>query len=103
MRKLTAGALTLLLLTACSGDENPEPSASVTPSTTAGSVEDLDDADWLMAEDWQARAEGSSELRVWKYFPTVKWDEDGQRRLHAAVAKGYECLGIAYPESAPSQ
>ena len=31
MRKLTAGALTLLLLTACSGDENPEPSASVTP------------------------------------------------------------------------
>jgi hypothetical protein len=209
MRKLTAGALTLLLLTACSGDENPEPSASVTPSTSAattseaaipvepeetaivvddeapvgttpaepgpleptpdpalvaqmecdditratrrshearwgaidwteavqipvgegltagidwwvvvatpdgatgrarltnaGSVEDLDDADWLMAEDWQARAEGSSELRVWKYFPTVKWDEDGQRRLHAAVAKGYECLGIAYPESAPSQ
>lgn len=56
-----------------------------------------------MAEDWQARAEGSSELRVWKYFPTVKWDEDGQRRLHAAVAKGYECLGIAYPEPAPSQ
>ena len=56
-----------------------------------------------MAEDWQARAEGSSELRVWKYFPTVKWDEDSQRRLHAAVAKGYECLGIAYPESAPSQ
>ena len=71
--------------------------------TNAGIVEDLDDADWLMAVDWQARAEGSSELRVWKYFPTVKWDEDGQRRLHAAVAKGYECLGIAYPESAPSQ
>jgi len=38
MRKLTAGALTLLLLTACSGDENPEPSASVTPSTSAATT-----------------------------------------------------------------
>lgn len=63
--------------------------------TNAGSRDDPSEAEWLIAAGWQSSTEPHG---YWKYFPHVEWDSIGHVRLHAAVAKGYECLGLEYPE-----
>lgn len=64
--------------------------------TNAGSV-DAKAADWLPASEWESSAGNG----YWKFFPTVKWDAAGHKRLNAAVAKGYECLEMTYPDAKP--
>jgi len=74
--------------------------------TNADSLDNPADAQWLIASDSQASYTGestaSNEFYYWKYFPHVKWDSAGHERLYAAVAKGFECLDLEYPEPDPS-
>ena len=72
--------------------------------TNADSLDDPEDAEWLIASGSQASTgEGmaSNDSYYWQYFPHVKWDAAGHQRLHAAVAKGFECLDLEYPEPDP--
>ncbi len=69
--------------------------------TNADSLDNSADAEWLIASGWQASTgEGmaSNDSFYWQYFPHVKWDAAGHERLHAAVAKGFECLDLEYLE-----
>ncbi|RMB57074.1 hypothetical protein EAX62_16415 [Tessaracoccus antarcticus] len=68
--------------------------------TNAGSVDDPAQAEWLIASGWQV---SSRPTGVWKWFPHAKWDLEGQQRLWAAIAKGYQCLRLNYPEQTISE
>lgn len=66
--------------------------------TNAGSLDDPTQADWLIASDWESRSQPGV---YWKYYPSVAWEAEGQQRLYAATAKGFECLNLTYPEPIP--
>lgn len=73
----------------------PTPDSPTKGAAYLTNAEDVDgEAQWLVA----ASAESEDHRGYGKYFPNVKWDLEGHKRLVSAVAKGYQCLGKEYPE-----
>ncbi len=68
--------------------------------TNADSLDDPTQAEWLIASEWQS---SSKPTGMWKWFPYVEWEPKDRQRLHAATAKGYQCLGLNYPEQTISE